>query len=52
MHGATYGRTDVVRVLIKAGADIDAKDGEGKTALNYAKKNGKCYQLLKEAGAK
>ena len=30
---------EVVKALINAGADIFAKDNEGKTALNYAKDN-------------
>lgn len=43
-----------VRLLIKAGADVNAKDNDGNTALSLAQEAGnlEIIQLLKEAGAR
>ena len=38
---AQNGRTEVVKVLLAAGADKTAKDKDGKTALDYAEGWGK-----------
>ena len=40
---------EMVELLIKYGADVHAKDGDGRTALDYAKKAGNddLYPLLK-----
>lgn len=35
---------DVITILVKNGADIKAKDKDGKTALDYAKENPKIYK--------
>jgi ankyrin repeat protein len=53
LKAAEEGKTDVVRSLIAKGADVNAKDKEGKTALAYAKENShtEIVQLLKQAGA-
>ena len=32
-----YGYRDVVKYLLEAGVDVNAKDGMGKTALYWAK---------------
>lgn len=47
------GRTEHLQLLINAGADVNRKDHEGQTPLEYAIRRGKyesAYQLL-EAGA-
>jgi ankyrin repeat protein len=44
---------EVISVLLKAGADVNTKDNEGKTALDYAKENEelKGTQAIKELEA-
>lgn len=37
---ASNGFTDVVKLLIECGADLDARDNEGKTALELARGRG------------
>jgi len=39
MWVAGYGRADAVRLLLEAGADVAAVDGEGKTALQWVGTN-------------
>ena len=34
----------MIETLLKAGANAKAKDGEGQTALDYAKDNEKIYK--------
>jgi len=48
------GHTDTVKVLLAEGADLNARDRFGETALTCAKRCGhmKITRLLKEAGAK
>ena len=43
-----------VKALLEAGAEVDARDKEGKTALMRATEKGHAdiVQLLKQAGAK
>lgn len=43
-----------LKVLLKAGADVNAKDKDGNTALKLAQERGnaKIAELLKSAGAK
>ncbi len=36
MLASATGRTAIVRLLIEAGADINAKNNDGKTALKWA----------------
>ncbi|MDP7560231.1 MAG: ankyrin repeat domain-containing protein, partial [Planctomycetota bacterium] len=45
MHAARYNSNpEVITVLLKAGANAKAKDGAGKTALDYVKQNEKIYK--------
>ncbi|KAI0270169.1 ankyrin repeat-containing domain protein [Russula aff. rugulosa BPL654] len=47
------GAPEVVRLLLEHGADIEAKDKNGKTALQEAAENerDKVVELLREHGA-
>ncbi len=44
----------ILKMLLNAGANVNARDGEGRTALSVAEHNGSAevVRLLKEAGAK
>ncbi|MEI0539122.1 ankyrin repeat domain-containing protein, partial [Brachyspira pulli] len=46
--------TELAKLLIESGADINAKDKDGNTALDYARyrDNSEIEQLLIEKGAK
>ena len=50
---AKYGHAEVARLLLSAGADVTATDGDNLTALHYAAKVGsiEIAQLLLAAGA-
>ena len=54
MEAAGSGRTDIVQLLLAKGADVNAKNNYGETALFWAKKMGhkEIVRILKEAGAK
>jgi len=53
---STWGRsTNIVKALIAAGADVNAKDARGETALalaKLAKYNADIVAVLKAAGAR
>jgi tetratricopeptide (TPR) repeat protein len=53
MWAANGGRLDAVKVLLAAGADINAEDADGFTALLLATKSGEVEveQVLQDAGA-
>jgi len=38
MYAARYNRVDMIKLLVKKGADLKAKDKNGHTALLYAKR--------------
>ena len=48
IYAARNGNIEILNILIQAGADIGAKDDEGKTALDYAKESDN-YDNLKES---
>lgn len=54
MWAAVKGQLEAVRLLLKNGADVNAKTRDGKTALKYAQKTGhkEIGELLKAHGAK
>ena len=52
MCAAALGKADVCKILIEAGADVNAKDSNGKTALDYATPKSSIYDLLLQNGAK
>ena len=51
MHAASQGSADAVKALIEAGADVNAKNSNGKTALDLAETD-EVKELLTKAGAK
>ncbi len=53
MHLAGGGHTELVKLLIKAKADVNAKDNQGRTALQFAQNqnHAEIVKILKEAGA-
>lgn len=46
--------TEVVRLLVGAGADVNLADGEGVTPLEHARQRGyeKIFRILQSAGAR
>ena len=53
LEAARYGHEDITRVLIAAGANVKAKDKDGKTALMLAVQGDheEVVRVLKQAGA-
>ena len=54
MFATEKGHTEIVKVLLSAVADIDAKSNDGSTGLMVAEKGShkEIVELLKKAGAK
>ena len=54
MKAAGKSQTKVVQILLKAGADFNAKNNKNQFALGIAtnKGNSEIIELLKKAGAK
>ncbi|BDI33620.1 hypothetical protein CCAX7_56710 [Capsulimonas corticalis] len=51
MRAAGQGRDDICRLLLAHGADVNAVDSIGATALHASHKHSACMRLLLEAGA-
>jgi len=51
MTASQFGRVDIVQALIAKGADVNAKDNSGLTAL-MATRNAKIRAVLVGAGAR
>ncbi len=53
IHAAAFGSMEVCRCLIDHGADVNAKDGDGRAAIHHAVMWGKkdVVRLLVERGA-
>ena len=53
MLAALYGHKKVVKILVEAGADVNAKRKDGKTALRWATEEGHrgVAKILRNAGA-
>jgi len=53
MRAAAHGRVEVARILIDAGANVNARDSHGETALMRAAQMGyaETAKLLIESGA-
>jgi ankyrin repeat protein len=49
---AATGNSRILRAIIRAGADLDATDDQGATALRWAMDSPENYKILKDAGAK
>lgn len=49
---AAAGNSRILKALIRAGADLNAVDDQGATALRWAKDSPENYKILKDAGAK
>jgi ankyrin repeat protein len=49
---AASGNSRILRAIIRAGADLNATDDQGATALRWAKDSPENYKILKDAGAK
>ncbi len=54
MHAAIGGHLEIVRLLVKRGANVAVKDWSGKTALREAEDRGhkEIVEFLKAHGAK
>ena len=53
MFAAQHGHDGIVRSLLEAGAEVNARGDHGLTALGFAKQNGhrKTRKILEKAGA-
>ena len=54
MEAARGGHTEVVQILLRAGADVKGRDKNRRTALMWAAEYGhtEIVEMLKKAGAK
>jgi len=53
MHAAFAGNVELVNLLLEKGADPNARNGEGKTPLTFAREKGhdSVVELLRKRGA-
>ena len=51
MHAAAFGNLDAMKMLLAAGADVNAKNNFGATALLWCARDGDKARLLIEHGA-
>ncbi len=53
MHAAFAGNVELVNLLLENGADPNARNGEGKTPLIFAREKGQdsVVELLRKSGA-
>ncbi|RPJ38670.1 MAG: ankyrin repeat domain-containing protein, partial [Deltaproteobacteria bacterium] len=49
---AAAGNSRILQALIQAGADLNARDDQGATALRWAEDSPENYRILKDAGAR
>ena len=50
-YASSHGHVDIVNLLLKKGADINARAKNGSTAVIYAATNGKrCKRIIKSEG--
>lgn len=52
MYAAAYGDVETVEYLLSCGADVDAVDDDGETAIDWAERNGRTDILLLLKGHK
>lgn len=52
MYAATHGDAETVKYLLSCGADVDAVDDDGETAIDWAERNGRTDILLLLKGDK
>lgn len=52
MYAAAYGDVETVEYLLSCGADVDAVDDDGETAIDWAERNGRTDILLLLKGDK
>jgi uncharacterized protein len=51
MLAVKFAGVDMVQLLVEAGADVDARDSWGRTALFYAPVSSEAFRVLLRAGA-
>lgn len=52
MYAATYGRTDIIQLLLVHGADVNATANDGAPVIAFAGERPHVQAILRKAGAK